>query len=137
MPDGKSYTQGMIDGIQLWGRTCGKQGDCSACPIGSIRGTNVTCQEFAKQFPAKMLSILKEMDEGELSFYEEYCTRFPECKLPIEELAMCTCRKAVFEGYLGCEVGEDSAACEACWKEKYVQDVTEFEEEDDNGLTSI
>ena len=141
MADSKSYNQGMIDGLELWGRVCGKQGLCDNCPIGSIRGTNVTCQDFAKQFPAKMLSILKEMDEGELSYYEEYCTRFPECNLTVEELAALSCRKAIFEGYLNCEKFEDSTACEACWKERYTSDITEFSEdgdEDDSGsLTSI
>lgn len=138
MGDSKSYNQGMIDGISLWGRTCGKEGNCDMCPIGSIRGANVTCQDFARQFPAKMLSILKEMDEGEISYYDEYCTRFPECNLPIDVLALCTCRKAVFEGYLGCDVGETildederNETCVNCWAEKFVADVTEasFQEE--------
>ena len=125
----KSHQQGMIDGIELWGTVCGKQGNCADCPIGSIRGTNVTCQDFARQFPAKMLSILKEMNEGQLTFYEEYCMRFPNCNLDVETLAACTCRKAVFEGFLGCENSSDASACEACWKETYVADVTEFGDE--------
>lgn len=139
MSDSKSYKQGMIDGIELWGTVCGKQGNCDTCPIGSIRGTNVTCQDFARQFPAKMLSILSEMNEGELTYYEEYCTRFPECNLTVEELAACTCRKAVFEGYLMCESAEDSSACESCWKEVYTSDVTMIKDdaEDGSGLTSI
>lgn len=139
MADTKSYNQGMIDSIELWGKVCGKQGNCSECPIGSIRGTNVTCQDFAKQFPAKMLSILKEMDKGEISYYEEYCTRFPECNLTVEELAALTCRKAIFEGYLMCDKADDQSACEACWKEPYSSDVTMFEEdsEDVSDLTSI
>lgn len=138
MADSKSYNQGMIDGIKLWGETCGRQGTCENCPIGSIRGTNVTCQDFAKQFPAKMLSILKEMKEGTLTYYEEYCTRFPECNLTVEELAACTCRKAVFEGYLGCEKADDQSACEMCWKETYSSDVTVVDDEDvSGGLTNI
>lgn len=137
MSSSKSHQQGMIDGIELWGKTCGRQGTCENCPIGSIRGTNVSCQDFASKFPAKMLSILKEMNEGELSFYEEYCIRFPNCNLDLETLAACTCRKAVFEGYLDCEKASDTAACEACWREKYVADVTEFAEEDDVGTTII
>ena len=126
----KSYNQGMVDGIALWGRTCGKEGVCDTCPIGSIRGTNVTCQDFAKQFPAKMLSLLKEMDEGQITYYEEYCTRFPECHLTLEELSVCMCRKAIFEGYLDCDKAEDSLACEECWKEVYSSDVTVFDEEE-------
>ena len=137
---GKTHQQGMIDGLELWGRVCGR-GVCEECPIGSIRGTNVTCQDFARQFPAKMLSILKEIDEGELTYYEEYCTRFPESNLPIEALAACTCRKVVFEGYLDCdkvndeaiETGDNVEICTECWKEKYVSDVTEFG--DDSGIT--
>ena len=129
MADSKSYNQGMIDGIKLWGETCGRQGTCENCPIGSIRGTNVTCQDFAKQFPAKMLSILKEMKEGTLTYYEEYCTRFPECNLTVEELAACTCR---------CEKADDQSACEMCWKETYSSDVTVVDDEDvSGGLTNI
>jgi hypothetical protein len=136
--ESKSHQQGMIDGIEMWGRVCGSQGNCETCPIGSIRGANVTCQDFARQFPAKMLSILKEMDQGEINYYEEYCIRFPECTLPVEALAACTCRKAVFEGYLDCEEvpdGEDFSACVECWKQKYNGDVTEFGE--DAGLTNV
>lgn len=116
-----SYQQGLIDGIQLWGAACSRQGQCDNCPIGSIRGTGVTCQEFAKEFPAKMVSILTEMSKGELSYYEEYCTRFPMCNMTVEILSKAVCRKAVFEGYINCEGGD----CVACWKEKYVSDVTE------------
>lgn len=136
MEDSKSYNQGMIDGIKLWGEVCGKEGNCEGCPIGSIRGTNVTCQDFARQFPAKMLSILKEMNEGQLTYYEEYCTRFPECNLSVEELASCTCRKAVFEGFLGCEDADDRTVCENCWKEVYSSDVT-MTDDNSTGLTSI
>lgn len=121
----KSYNQGMVDGIELWGTVCGKQSNCEQCPIGSIRGTNVTCQDFAKQFPAKMLSILKEMNEGQITYFEEYCTRFPECNMEIESLSQCACRKAIFEGYIGCEGGD----CVACWNENYVGDVTEVSAE--------
>lgn len=134
----KSHQQGMIDGIELWGRVCGKQGNCDGCPIGSIRGTNVTCQDFAKQFPAKMLSILKEMDKGELTYYEEYCTRFPECNLSVDVLSLAMCRKAVFEGFVDCPHADDEEACLKCWQEVYQGDVTEVSsEEEDTGLTSI
>ena len=27
---------GMIEAIQLWGRTCGRQGACDICPVGCI-----------------------------------------------------------------------------------------------------
>lgn len=128
----KSYNQGMIDGIELWGKTCGKTGNCSDCPIGNIRGTNVTCQDFAKQFPAKMLSLLKEMNDGEITYYEEYCMRFPDNQMPLDYLVTSMCRKAIFEGYLDCSVinSDDSVdvvhdKCLTCWNEKYVGDKTE------------
>lgn len=128
----KSYNQGMIDGLELYGRVCGKTGNCLDCPIGNIRGANVTCQDFAKQFPAKMLSLLKEMDKGEITYYEEYCMRFPDNQMPIDIFASCMCRKAIFEGYLDCPVAdsEDDDAlvtekCLACWNEKYIGDKTE------------
>jgi hypothetical protein len=120
----KSYSQGMIDGIELWGKACSKQGDCSVCPIGVLKGANITCQDFAKQFPAKMVSILKEIDEEQITYYEEYLTRFPECQLAVEAVADLMCRKLTFEGYTECEDGD----CLACWQEKYVGDVTEDRE---------
>ncbi len=119
-----SYLKGMTDGLQLWGTVCGRQGNCEVCPIGSLRGANVSCQDFARQFPEKMLSILKEMNEGNISFYEEYCMRFPECNLSIEDIAVCACRKAIFEGYVGCENANGQDECVRCWNEKYEGDVT-------------
>lgn len=130
----QSYKQGMIDGIKLWGEVCGKQGNCEDCPIGTIRGANVTCQDFARQFPAKMLSILSEMNEGEITYHQEFCTRFPECNMDIETLADSACRKAIFEGYLECEGGD----CVACWQQSYVGDVSEADDEDeDSGLVNV
>lgn len=125
-----SHEQGMVDGIKLWGEVCGSQGNCDECPIGSIKGVNVTCQDFARQFPAKMLSILKEMSDEDYTYYKEYCTRFPECNMPVEVLADCVCRKAVFEGFTACESGD----CVECWKEKYAGDVTEDVEDDETDL---
>ena len=132
--------KGMTEGIRLWGSVCGRQGICEECPIGSLRGAGVSCQDFARQFPGKMLSILQEMDQGELTYYEEFCTRFGSCNLPVEVLAKVTCRKAVFEGYLECEGGD----CEACWKERYISDATisqdtgvDTEPSGNIGLTSI
>ena len=128
MANAKSHQQGMIDGLELWGRVCGQQGNCENCPIGTIRGAGVTCQDFARQFPAKMLSILREMDEEQVTYYKEYCMRFPDCNLPIEGLSLCACRKAIFEGYVGCESASDEA-CMQCWNETYTGDVTEELEE--------
>lgn len=125
----KTYQQGVIDGIALWGRACGSQGNCDICPIGSIRGAGVTCQDFAKQFPAKMTSILKEMDEGQVTYYEEFCLRFPSCQMEVEALALTTCRKTVFEGKVDCDKMGDEGVCRSCWLEPYISDVTESEEE--------
>lgn len=112
----------MAEALALWGRVCGRQGACEECPIGTLRGANVTCQDFARQFPEKMLSILKEMDKGEITFYEEYCIRFPDANLPIEAVSACMCRRAVFEGVLDCDKSDDE--CRACWEEQYKGDVT-------------
>ena len=119
MENQKSYRQGKIEALELWGTVCGKEGNCEGCPIGAIRGANVTCQDFARQFPAKMLSILEEMKEGKTTYYNEYCTRFPECNLSAEDLAACACRKAIFEGDTSCEGGD----CVECWFDTYVGDV--------------
>lgn len=134
----KSYNQGMIDGIELWGKGCSGQGDCEDCPIGSVSGANVTCADFARQFPAKMLSILKEMNEDGISYYNEYCMRFPAITMSVDVLASCMCRKTVFEGYLDCPVldceADDPEAeekCIACWKEQYIGDKTEEDEDED------
>ena len=116
---------GMIEAIQLWGRTCGRQGACDICPVGAIRGANVTCQEFAEKFPEKFLSILQEMDadEGTYSYYSEFCLRFPECQHPIENVAKIACRRAIFEGDVNCPYGDDGD-CIACWNAPYEGDVS-------------
>ena len=116
---------GMIEAIQLWGRTCGRQGACDICPVGAIRGANVTCQEFAEKFPEKFLSILQEMDaaEGTYSYYSEFCLRFPECQHPIENVAKIACRRAIFEGDVNCPYG-DEGDCIACWNAPYEGDVS-------------
>lgn len=117
---GDNYTKGMVDGIKLWGETCGRQGSCDKCPIGIIRGTGVTCQDFARQFPQKMLSLLSEIHDGEISYYQEFCMRFPESNMTVKQLADCVCRRTAFEGYVECEGGD----CVSCWKETYIGDVT-------------
>lgn len=119
-----SVMQGQIDAIKLWGDVCGQQANCQDCPIGTIRGTGVTCQEFASKFPSKMLSLLKEMNGEDVSYFKEFCIRFPECNMPVEDLAQCICRKVAFEGYSGCDGGD----CTSCWLESYKGDVTEFGE---------
>lgn len=128
----KSYQSGIIDGIELWGRVCGRQGACESCPVGAMRGANVTCQDFARQFPEKMVSLLQEMDKKDLTFYEEYCTRFPECNMSIEDLATVSCRKVLFEGYIFCEK-TDKSDCIKCWNERYTGDITVTDAAEYNG----
>lgn len=132
---GKSYEQGVQDGVALWGRTCGRMEDCESCQVGIIKGVNVTCQEFAKQFPAKMVSLLKEMDKGEITYAEEYRTRFPECGMSAEDLYQNgVCRKTIFEGYVGfCDND-----CVKCWNEVYTGDVTiDDTQEGDGSIDNI
>lgn len=127
----KSYQSGVIDGVQLWGRVCGRKGACESCLVSAMRGANVTCQDFAKQFPEKMVSLLQEMDKKGTTFYEEYCTRFPECNIPIEDLAKMTCRKMIFEGYIYCK--KEGADCVKCWNEPYTGDITVTDVDEYNG----
>jgi hypothetical protein len=110
-----------------------RQGACESCPVGAMRGANVTCQDFARQFPEKMVSLLQEMDKKGSTFYEEYCTRFPECNIPIEDLAHVACRKVLFEGFIFCEKTDDMSACIACWNEKYKGDITVTDMDEYNG----
>lgn len=116
----------MADGIALFGRVCAKQGNCSECAVNNVRGANITCQDFARQFPQKMLSILREMDGEETTYYSEFCMRFPQSNMPVEELANVACRKALFEGFVDCE---DDSDCVACWNTPYQGDYTGAQEE--------
>lgn len=120
-----SYMQGLEDGLALWGTICGKQANCEECPLSVIRGANVTCQQFAAAYPQKMASILMELSKQKYTYFDEYCTRFPENDLSVDVLKEIMCRKAVFEGYCSCE--NSGEACKKCWLEPYVGDVTEFD----------
>ena len=122
----KTYNEGAVDAISMWGRVCGSEGNCVVCPINTLKGAGVSCQEFAAKFPQKMMSILKELDRDDVTYYNEYCMRFPESAMPVEVLAACVCRKAVFEGYLDCEDANNNQACIDCWRERYTGDVTMF-----------
>lgn len=122
----KSYKQGKLDGIKLYADVCSSQGSCSDCLIGLVKGEDITCQEFMSKFPGKAVSLLTEMNESEHSFYNEYCIRFPNSDLSVDDIAEVVCRKAVFEGYIGCDGGD----CKECWLEPYSSDVTVNDEED-------
>lgn len=119
----KSYEQGVQDGVALYGKVCSSQSSCADCMIGQLRGESLTCQEFMKQFPGKMISLLTEMDSKDYTFYNEYITRFPNCGLTVDELSDIVCRKAIFEGVVNCEGGD----CKSCWLQTYTDDVTESE----------
>lgn len=120
----KTYEQGMQDAIQMWGECCGSKAMCTDCPIGIIKG-DVDCTEFAKQFPKKFVSLLKEWkNNGTITYAEEFHSRFPQSPLSTEELTeMGYCRRALFEGYLQCE--RPSTDCASCWNEKYIADSEE------------
>lgn len=122
----KSYEQGKLDGLELYASVCNSQGSCGDCLIGIVKGDDINCQEFISKFPGKALSLLTEMKQVDYSFYNEYCTRFPNCNLSIDELSEVVCRKAIFEGFVGCEGGD----CSACWAEKYSSDVTMSDEDE-------
>lgn len=115
----KSYNDGVRDGVKLWASACSKMPHCNECPIGVIKGTNLTCQEFIKQFPGKAVSLLSEMNKGEITYAQEFNFRFPDAQMTAEDLYnKGVCRKTIFEGYAECEGGD----CIACWNETYVQD---------------
>ena len=120
-----TYKQGQIDAIQMWGSTCGRQANCEECIINAVKGDELSCQEFASQFPSKYLSLLTEMSQNEYTYYDEYVIRFPQCNLGVEELSKCACRKALFEGYVTCD--KDESACVDCWKQAYTGDITEVD----------
>lgn len=117
----ETYNQGQVDAIEMWGRVCGSKSDCDDCAIKVLRGEELSCQEFASQFPKKFLSLLSEMYNDRYTYYDEYITRFPACNMSIEDLSKCACRKALFEGYTDC----DKTNCTECWNEEYTGDVTE------------
>lgn len=123
-----TYESGMIDALSMWGRVCGNEGGCITCPISAVRGTGLTCQEFARKSPDKMLSLLQELDGRKPSYFSEYNLRFPNAQIPLEDLAKVICRKGCFEGYYGCDDYEDIEKCKKCWLEPYTGDVTVEEE---------
>lgn len=124
----KSYEQGIQDGVGLYGRVCSRQSSCDeGCMIGQLKG-ELSCQEFMHRFPQKMVSLLKEMDKKEYTYFDEYVTRFPNCNLSLQDVSDVMCRKMIFEGFVACEGGD----CKACWSERYVSDVTELDNEEDD-----
>ena len=129
----KTYSDGMRDAIQLWGRVCGKQNACDDCPILPLRSAGMTCQQFAQKFPNKFIPMLIEMDKGNTTYYSEFCARFPECTLDLELLSELTCRKAIFEGVTTCD---NSMSCAECWMQKYEGDITDFNDVKDSDMVA-
>lgn len=126
----KSYQQGLIDGVKLWGSGCGKQTGCDVCPIGVIREADMSCQEFARQFPEKFVSMLTDMESEKYTYANEYNLRMPNTNLTVEQMVdLGMCRKMIFEGYTDCEETD----CESCWNEQYIGDITE-EHSDKDGI---
>ena len=68
------------------------------------------------------------MSNKEFTYFDEYNIRFPQSNLSVEALSEVACRKAIFEGFTGCEGGD----CEACWKQAYVGDTTEVDSNTEN-----
>lgn len=115
----KTYQEGMNDAIKLWGTVCGRQGSCEDCLLSQIAGIGGTCQDVAKQFPAKTVSLLSEMAGKPLTYAQEYATRFPASGMNAEMLYESgVCRKTIFEGNVECSGGD----CVACWNQIYEGD---------------
>ena len=130
----KTYTDGLRDGIQKFGTFCKNHGDCSSCKISEHLNDDMDCAEFAGHFPQQFLAIIESSDSN-YSYYNEFCKRFSNSGLSIEELADSACRKAIFEGYVDCE-RED---CVACWNEHYTGDVTvpDIAQSSDDDIVSL
>ena len=111
----ETYEQGVVDGLRLYGDACARQGDCASCPIGALADAGVSCRDLLRQSPEKVAGLLNEMVGHELTFYEEYCLRFPETGMSVEELGEFVCRRVVFEGVASCQGGD----CKACWSKPY------------------
>ena len=121
----KTYLQGMEDAIETWGKLCGCKAICDECPIGIIKGTEIDCTEFAKQFPQKFVSLMLEWaNNNNITYAEEFHTRFPASPISAEELVeLGYCRRTIFEGHLTCQ--KPSSECVKCWNTPFVTDVDE------------
>lgn len=136
----KFDSQGMVDFAKMWGTICGSR-NCEDCSVYIIKGADVDCQEFARQFPKKFVSLITDEYEGGITYAQEYVLRFPACKLAAEDfVAMGMCRRAVFESYLDCDAlgSGDDERCRKCWEERYIADREEdvINDEDSSGFDS-
>lgn len=118
-----TYTQGMIDMAKIFGTVCDTCVSCDKCNVGIVKGADLSCMEFARQFPKKFVSLLVDQYQEGLSYFDEYILRFPQSTMDVDTLVeLGICRKAIFEGYLECELL--SSECKRCWLETYEQDVS-------------
>lgn len=122
--DKKYNNQGMVDFAKAWGSVCSSR-NCEECSVDIIKGADISCPEFARQFPKKFVSLILDEYEGGITYANEYALRFPNCKMTAEDfVALGMCRRAVFESYLDCEylgTGNEER-CIECWKERYIAD---------------
>lgn len=126
MSNKKTYTEGMEDAVKIWGTVCEGR-DCHECAVGVVKGDDITCQEFAKKFPKKFVSLLLDQQKQGISYVNEFNIRFPNNPMSAEDLAeMGICRRAIFEGYLDCP--KPSSECVQCWNKLFVEDVDYSEE---------
>lgn len=107
----------MSDILKAYGEVCSVR-DCEHCLIGVERG-DLSCAEFLLKFPERATALINQMQNQDVTYYNEFRRRFPSCTISSEILAECACRKAIFEGYLDCENGD----CLACWNERYTGDI--------------
>lgn len=121
MSEKKTYEQGMIDAVKIYGEACGGKVNCSECGVGVVIGADVSCHEFAQKFPQKFITLLKESLNNGVSYAEVYAMRFPNSSLSAEDLAnLGMCRKVIFDGDLTCN--KDSTECLNCWKSIYMNE---------------
>ena len=129
--NGKTYEDGLRDGIGKFGGFCASHGDCSSCAVHALIPVGETCPVYISHSPASVLTLIDGQDES-YSYYNEFCNRFPNAGLSVEVLANSACRKVVFEGYTECAGGD----CEKCWQEHYTGDITNPSSNNTSGVSS-
>lgn len=123
---GKTYEDGMIDMATMFGTVCESKSVCEECSVGVMKG-ELSCQEFAKKYPKKFASLIKDQFEHGITYADEFNIRFPKNPITAKDLAeLGICRRALFEGYLNCD--KPSSFCKDCWESLYVED-EDFSEE--------
>ena len=96
--DKKYNNQGMVDFAKAWGSVCSSR-NCEECSVDIIKGADISCPEFARQFPKKFVSLILDEYEGGITYAHEYVLRFPNCKMTAEDfvaLGMQTVRMTLY-----------------------------------------